>query len=277
MFVMYRADHFSDGVHTLSNAKFNGGNMFRITKFASVVAFAGAVLGTAASAGTINPEIIFGSGNTNRGFTVNTVGDLELGLRAKRRYTDANDALGVGIVQDAAGNYLFDSTGQTVTAGRSLWNFDWSINSDVVDGSDKLSAYTYVIAVDYDGSAAEDMETYDPLGLLQQYYLGDNSSGNGGATQRNAFSLALAGESFDDFNVAQQSVNLGFLDGSPDLGAGQFRVSLTAFKNNDIYASTSINVFVDTLPPAIPLPAGGLLLVSALGGLVVRKKLKRAA
>ena len=162
---------------------------------------------TPAYAGTITPDIIFGSGNTNRGFTVETVGDLELGLRAKQRYTSANDAIGVGIVQDAAGNYLFDSTAQTVPAGRSVWNFDWSINSDIANGTTALDAYSYQIAVYYGPSGAGNMEIYDPLSAISTgCYLGTNASGNGGAT----FDSAGA-EDFNLFNVAQNSVNMGFL------------------------------------------------------------------
>ena len=227
---------------------------------------------TPAYGGTITPDIIFGSGNTNRGFTVETVGDLELGLRAKQRYTSANDAIGVGIVQDAAGNYLFDSTAQTVPAGRSVWNFDWSINSDIANGTTALDAYSYQIAVDYDPSAAENMLTYDPLSAISTgYYLGTNASGNGSAVFESG-----GDENFSLFNVAQNSVNMGFL-GAP-LGAGQYRVELSAFSGSTLIGSTSIDVYVDTTPSPIPLPAGGVLLLSGLAGVAaLKRRQKRAA
>lgn len=71
-----------------------------------------------AAAGMITPEVIFGSGNANRGFEVARDDDmgLELGLRAKLRYgpTGPNDELGEGIIQDPGTlNYLLDSTGQS--------------------------------------------------------------------------------------------------------------------------------------------------------------------
>lgn len=246
-----------------------------ITKLTFAALTAGLFAAPAYSA-SITPDIIFGSGNVNRGFTVATSGDLELGLRAKRRYTSPNDQIGVGIVQDGAGNYLFDSTGQTVPAGRSLWSFDWSINSDVADGSDTLDTYTYQIAVDYDGSAAENMQTYDPLGAFENSYVGTNLTGNGGAGSEAPGIVHSVLGNFSTNNVAQNSVNLGFLAGSPELGAGQFRVSLTAFLSGTEVASTDINVFVDTTPPAIPLPAGGVLLVTALGGLALKRRRKTA-
>lgn len=223
-----------------------------------------------AFAGTITPDIIFGSGNVNRGFTVETVGDLELGLRAKRRYTAPNDQIGVGIVQDGAGNYLIDSTGQTAPPGRSIWSFDWSINSDITDGSTRLDAFTYEIVVDYDPSAAENLQTYSPLSVLSTgYYLGTNASGNGSAS----FTAGGLGD-LSLFNVAQNSVNMGFLTGAP-IGAGQYSVALRALFRGDLFASTSIDVYVDTLPSPVPLPAGGLLLLSGLGGIVAFKRRKK--
>ena len=75
-----------------------------------------------AEAKTVTPEVIFGTGNTNRGFTVaegiNEGAGIELGLRAKLRYDSSNscvengnvvgcpnDALDVGIIQQPLGNY----------------------------------------------------------------------------------------------------------------------------------------------------------------------------
>lgn len=221
-------------------------------------------------AGTITPDIIFGSGNSNRGFTVETVGDLELGLRAKQRYTAPNDAIGAGIIQDAAGNYLFDSTGQSVPANRSIWNFDWSINTDTADGSTALDAYDFSISVDFDPSAAENLVTYDPLSAISTgYYLGTNASGNGSA----GFDSG-GDEDFSQFNVAQNSVNMGFLPGAP-LGAGQYSVSLSAFSAGNLVASTRINVYVDTQPAPVPLPAGALLLPVGLGAFALMRRRQR--
>ncbi|MBY6158486.1 VPLPA-CTERM sorting domain-containing protein [Pseudooceanicola nitratireducens] len=226
-------------------------------------------------ADTITPDIIFGSGNVNRGFTVDTNQGVELGLRAKRRYSSPNDQIGVGIVQDGAGNYLISSAGQTVPWNRSVWNFDWSINSDTIDGSDSLNTYTYLMSVDYDPTAGVTMFDYDPLGAVATSYVGTNSTGNGGAgIELSGAAHSLFGN-FSNNNVAQNSVNMGFLPLAP-LGAGEYQVTLSAFLNGDIFASTSINVFVDTLPPAVPLPAGGVLLLTALGGLALRKA-RRAA
>jgi len=236
----------------------------------SAVLFMSALFAIPAKAALISPDIIFGSGNTNGGFTVITNGDLELGIRAKRRYSP-NDQIGVGIVQDAAGNYLFDSSTATavIPSNMSFWSFDWSINSDVADGSDALNTYSYLISYDTDPSAAVSLQTYDPLSALSTgYYLGNNASGNGGATFETG-----GDEDFSTVNVAQNSVNMGFLMGGP-LGSGQFQVSLSAFQNGLEVASTSINVFVDTTPTAASAPATALLFSVALGGIVLYRRKK---
>ncbi|MEC9104988.1 MAG: VPLPA-CTERM sorting domain-containing protein, partial [Pseudomonadota bacterium] len=106
-------------------------------------------------------------------------------------------------------------------------------------------------------------------------YVGTNATGNGGAGSESSGAGHSSAGNFSNNNVAQNSVNMGFLPLAP-LGAGEYQVTLSAFLNGDIFASTSINVFVDTLPPAVPLPAGGVLLLTALGGLALRKA-RRAA
>ncbi|MEM9248817.1 MAG: VPLPA-CTERM sorting domain-containing protein [Pseudomonadota bacterium] len=236
--------------------------------WAAVVA---TVTAAPALASTITPHIIFGSGNANRGFTVATEGDIEIGLRAKQRFTAPNDEIGVGIVQDSSGNYLFDSTGQVVPADRSVWNYDWSINTDTADGSMTLADYAFLIEVDFDASAAEDMRGYDPLSALSTgYYLGTNASPEGGA----AFDSG-GDDAFDAFNVAQNSVNMGFI-GAP-LGAGQYRVALSVFDidSDDLIATTSINVYVDTDPAVIPLPATLPILLAGLAGFGALRRLQR--
>lgn len=235
-------------------------------------------------AALITPGIIWGEGNTNQGFTTTIVNGLELGLRAKKRFPSPNDNIDVGIIQDSQGNYLFDSTGVSLPTNRSIWSFDWSINSDNIDGDRPLTTYSYIIGVDYDPSPLTNLQTYNPLsGQSTGYYLGNNSSwinANGNkATSANvaaaipADGTSAIGSTVSNFNIAQNSVNMGFLPGAP-VSSGQYQVTLSAFSDsNDLVASTAINVFVDTTPVNAP-PTFSIL---ALFGSVfcLRKKLKQ--
>lgn len=223
-----------------------------------------AVLGMASSAqaATITPDIIWGTGNTNRGFTVETVGSLELGIRAKRRYP-ANDELGVGIVQDINGAYLFDSSESTAGPGQSMWSYDWSINSDVDGGGSGLDAFTYQIMLDTDPTVNESYTImYDPLATPPSstgYYLGTNATGNGAASF-----IGDGSGDFSAFNVAQNSVQPQWVGGL--IGAGQFGISLLAFSGNELVNSVNIQVIVDA-PVPVPLPAGLPMLAVGLLGL----------
>lgn len=109
--------------------------------------------------------------------------------------------------------------------------------------------------------------SYDPLSILSTgYYLGTNASPAGAATFRPGETGNLSA-----FNLAQNSVNPGFLPGT-NLGSGQFTIRLSAFAPGNVpYASTSINVLVD-VPAPIPLPAGLPLTGGAFAGLALLRR-----
>ena len=252
--------------------------------------FAKSILGTAAviftlaagmaaaatlnATGKVTNNVIFGSGNTNAAFTGVTVGGLELGLRAKLRYDASSScAGGFGCAQntfnyDGNSSYSFASSLSHAPANRSIFNFEWSINSNINGTGTALNGLSYLIEVDTDPTAVGgSWVTYDPLSFLSTgYYLGTNASPAGGATFRAGGTGNLSA-----FNLAQNSVNLGFLSGT-NLGSGQFTIRLSAFRPGNVpYASTAINVLVDA-PAPIPLPSGLPLLGGAFAGLVLVRR-----
>lgn len=238
-------------------------------KFAGAIFAAVLTVGNMASAATVTNDVIFGTGNSNHGFTVETEGSLELGLRAKLRYgpSGANDALGVGIIQNVAGDYLFDSNISSAPANKAMWNFDWTINSNFDGNGGNLNTYSYAIGIDLDPTAATNMLSGDPIGPLSDAAFGDNSTGNGAGTVGFAPLLAFSN------NIAQNSSNYGFALPFTffALGDGLYTVSLSAFDGGTLVSSVSINVIV--APAAVPLPAGLPLLVVALGGLgLIRRR-----
>jgi hypothetical protein len=73
----------------------------------------------------VDPGVYFGSGNDgqNFGWTVNTVGGVELGLTTIHAY--------VGGLHPGNGNYYYVPIGNDAGAGhadRAYWNFDFSVN-----------------------------------------------------------------------------------------------------------------------------------------------------
>jgi hypothetical protein len=226
-------------------------------------------IGTA-NAANVTPDVIFGSGNANGAFTIDTEGTLELGLRAKLRYNDTG-APEDTFNYDGVDTYTFVQTAGT-PSDRSVFNFEWSVNSDTADGSDTLDSYTYLLEYDTDTTAGEAFVSYDPFGdpfttPATGAYFGNNSSGNGSASFVFVPAELIALQSSN--NVGQNSVNYGFLPGAP-LGDGIYTIVLSAFADGDMsspVARTAITVVVGNqvpLPAAFPFMLGGIAGFAAL-------------
>lgn len=224
------------------------------------LAAAGPINGT----GNLTSDVIFGSGNADGAFTGVTVGSLELALRAKLRY-DTNGQPQNIFNYDGNDTYTFLSADGNPPANRSIFNFEWSINTDADgQGVDLFNAgLTFLIDVDRDPTALiGDLISYDPLGIGGTgVYLGTNSTPNGGST----FNQIVP-----DANVAQNSVNMGFGPINDPVGSGLYTISLRAFDGGTQLASTSINVVVDAA--AVPVPATLVLVGLGLAGLSLRRR-----
>ena len=141
-----------------------------------------------------NITAIFGTGNPNTGWTADSQNGLQLGLRAKARIG--------GSTANVSGTYSF----ATAPATRGLWNYEFSINSDSVNGTAPLTSYDYYLAVDRDPSQGVLYSVVDPLAKWADNAYGNNSTANGAGTVGTA--TALAGLN----NVAQNSENITFSD-----------------------------------------------------------------
>lgn len=208
--------------------------------------------------GLVTPGVIYGTGgNANGAFTGETVGNIEVGLRAHQRYPAANI-----YNYDGVDTYVFDSTVLTTNpSNRSVFNFDWSINvNQDGTGSAKLSDYTYVLSYDIDPSAAITYMAIDPFNTIGYYdhSLGDNSTGTNAGIESGDNAELLS--NMADYSVAQQSSNLGFgFSGNPDR-PGIYNFKLEVFDGGTLAASSEITVRVDPVPVpgALPLLASGL-------------------
>lgn len=221
--------------------------------------------------GNVTPDIIFGSGNGNGGFTGETQNNIEVGLRGKQRYPAADI-----FNYDGIDTYTFDTTVLTTNpSNRSVFNFEWSVNvNQDGTGSAVLSDFDHVFSYDTDAGAGVTFATLDPFNTpgFFDHSLGDNSTLNGQGIEStsNAELTTNAGL----YSVMQQSGNLGFgysLD--PDKpGSYAFNYSVYEKGTGALLSSSQI-----TIVAAVPLPAGGLLLLTALGGLGFARRRRKAA
>jgi len=213
----------------------------------------------AASAASVSPDIIFGSGNANGGFTVTDTtlnfpgspfsGSLELGLRAKLRY-DASGAPQNQFNYDGVDTYSFNLADGNSPANRAMWNFEWSVNSQGITDSrtggpvplsaDNARIYDLILSFDTDPTAGTAFTSYNVI-LDGDAYYGTNATANGGGTYVNTFDTNSANDVIPaGSTVAQNSVNYGFLPGAP-LGAGLFDIKLSAFsRSGNEFASTPL-------------------------------------
>lgn len=188
----------------------------------TLLALALAAAGTQAGAAIVHSSdivgnAIFGTGNSDGGWTINQTGNMELALRAKVRYDAAGDpqnifnANGDGTFSHAVGN-----PGGALS-GRARWNFEWSVNTDASGtGGAKLSAYNFVLGVDSDAGVGTSWHSYSlvgappTVGAPYSHSFGNNSTleGEGAEAATPAEFATLLSSS----SLMQNSSNMEFVD-----------------------------------------------------------------
>ncbi len=229
---------------------------FRVLSAAGLLTFGAA----AAQAAPVTPDVIFGSGNANGGYTVATGSyapfvitqvdtissasknvtpsfdaNLEIGLRAKLRFDEFNQPR--NIFNQSGSTYTFDAGAAPGGFGfdansptTPVWNFEWSVTTDLdrdmpIPGVTSLSALTYELRIDGDSGIGVNFAKFDPIRIAQaDHALGNLLTGNGeGVVSRSAaeYQANLA-----KYSVAQNSWNYEFFNEPTD---GAFLSELAAF------------------------------------------------
>ena len=219
----------------------------------------------------VTPDVIFGTGNPNGGWAIdqniNEDVRVEVGLRAKQRF---------GAVLGST-NGVYSATTGISSGTAATWNYEFAVNTDYTGTSGLfLGDVTTLISIDTDPSVGVNFVTFDIFAFTDNA-VGDNSTPNGGGIETNDPLV------FGNFNVAQNSQNLGFGD-PPFFDANAdatYDFALEAFDafNNDSLARITIQVVVGKGgATAIPEPASALLFGVGLIGLagLRRRRSKRA-
>ncbi|KAA5545512.1 PEP-CTERM sorting domain-containing protein [Roseiconus nitratireducens] len=245
-----------------------------------------ACVGLPANAGNIvydadvTPDVIFGAGNANGAWTINQMGGVELGLRAKLRFDATNQPQNI-FNSNGAGTYTFLS-GQPTGGGfgfasgspsTAVWNFEWSINSDVAGTSGvNLDDLIYELAIDFDPTSGTDFLKFDPINQPDQdHAIGNNSTANGGGESNPINYASLIANN----NVAQNSWNMEFFDSAAfPFNAnqnGQYTIRLTAF---DVQNQTQIQteIQVNAVPEPTSMGTFAALALVGVGGLGRRRR-----
>ena len=233
---------------------------------AGICALAFAVPASAAFDQNVTSNAIYGSGNANGSWTTDVGFDVELGLRAKVRYSIPGDAPANVFNSNGDGTYSHAAGSPAAFPTRARWNFDISINSSQTGVGSNLSAYTYLLQIDTDTSQGTNFvgSSFDPLNVaLADHSFGDNTTLQGAGTEAaNAGQYATL---LSSSNLAQNSYNMAFLPFAFNAATdATYTFVLSAFRSGTLLASTTIDVIVGAGGAAVPVPATLALLIPGL-------------
>ena len=242
---------------------------------------------------SVTTNAIWGSGNSNGGFTTdrNSSVGIELGLRAHVRYPVPNDSIPNGIKSNGDGTYgSFDPTGYTsggATGGtRASWNMDWSINSNYNGAGANLNDFTYTLELDFDPGVGTNYQSAygssDPVNgpLWADHSFGNNSTAQGAGVEAPFPNTVTYSSLIGSSNLVQNSSNLDFEDTIlypfDPTADGIYSFRLSAYRGGDLLAQSSIDVIVGD--GVVPEPATILVWtgIATCAGLAYLRKQRSA-
>jgi len=206
----------------------------------------------------VTPDVFYGTGNSNGGWTVDLQNNIELGLRTHRRTPAPSSETG----SNGDGTYSWESG---LIDGKSSWNYDFSINiNQDGTGSTLFDDVVVLLLIDTDPSAGVTYIALDALAFWTDNTYGTNLSGPNSTDNASASAAVNADRGVSSgYYIAQNSQNFAWTGLDATIaGTWDFRLVVSNL-NGEFLADTSMQVLVDGGAAQVPVP--GTMALFGLG------------
>ena len=201
------------------------------------------------NASLATPGFYNGSGNPNTGFTVDTVGNLELGLGAIIRFVGP-------ITPSPTNSNVYDAPTGTA-GGDAKWNWEFSVNTQAGGGTNTLASYTSFDLTILDvGTGISN--SFNPEIIPDNSYFGTGGKTVGSPPPAGSYGM----------QNSENNSFAGFLAGFDPNANDTYDYTLVAFQGTNVVATDSMQVVVGT-GAAVPEPKATVLLAFLLAGIAV--------
>jgi hypothetical protein len=219
------------------------------------------------------PGMYNGNGNPNEHFTVETTGNIELGIGVQYRNTGPQVTPDAGTATYHVNTGIYTNPADFCSGTCALWNYEFSVNTNASGGAVYTPLSTYSVSLDVLNIANGEHQSVPVTFLDNAYYgpLGEHTTSDpADYGLQNSQNLAF------DYSIFQNP-----LFGFDPTANGEYLVTLSLAAGNTPIASLQARIIAgDGLAPsAAPLPGALPLFASGLGmlGFIAHRRKRKMA
>jgi hypothetical protein len=198
--------------------------------------------------GNVTPAVIFGTGNGNGSWTIDTENGVQAALRAKVRKQGIYNSKGDGTYGFSTGTCPDSST-------LAVWNYEFAVNvgDSAIGGNRTLNDVKICLWIDTDPTQGVNYGMGGEIfAILPDSEVGTSSTGSDGGK---IWNTAESSGRLSDYSVVQNSSNVGWLGFNVFADATYDFLLTVEDSSNSPLASVSMEVVVGKGGAPVPEPA----------------------